>query len=163
MQTTVDIRNEEIEAGSEERRADASLTSVEPGLDPTSKILVVDDEPTVQGFVVRVLTRQGFTCLTASNAAEAIAMAIKERPRLTITDIRMPGCDGTWLLAQLKEQCPEMAVVMLSAVSEARTAVDCLRAGADDYLVKPINVEELIVSTERSLDRAGRRRDDLDA
>jgi DNA-binding response OmpR family regulator len=123
------------------------------------KILVVDDEPTVQGFVVRVLTRKGYQCLTAGDSAEAIAVATTENPVLTITDIRMPGSDGTWLLKQLKERCPDMAIIMLTAVAEAQTAVDCLKAGADDFLVKPINVEDLVLSADRALARASAMRE----
>ena len=116
-------------------------------------VMVVDDEPGVRGFVAKVLTRHGYSCYEAENASEAVARAMSDPPSLTITDIRMPGSDGSWLLGQLKERCPEMAVIMLTAVPEAKTAVECLNAGADDYLVKPIDMEELVRAADRALQK----------
>ena len=149
-----------VDGGSKSPALDAAVSGapMSMGLDASHhKILVVDDEPSVQGFVTRVLSRKGYQCLTAANASEAITAAISESPDVTITDIRMPGSDGTWLLQQLKERCPEMAVIMLTAVAEATTAVDCVKIGADDFLVKPINMDELLISVERALGRAEAR------
>ena len=120
------------------------------------RVLVVDDEPSIRAFVARVLSRSGFTCSEASNAAEALASVMNVCPLLTITDIHMPGSDGTWLLAELKERYPNMPVIMLTGVSEAETAVRCLKAGAADYLVKPIEIDELVVSTQLALERVQR-------
>ncbi|TDI45972.1 MAG: response regulator [Acidobacteria bacterium] len=133
--------HEDIESGKQERSKDAV------------SVMVVDDEPGVRGFVAKVLTRHGYACYEACNAGEAIARATTSPPSLTITDIRMPGGDGSWLLGQLKERCPEMAVIMLTAVPEAKTAVECLKAGADDYLVKPIDMEALVRATDRALEK----------
>ena len=120
------------------------------------RVLVVDDEPSIRAFVSRVLSRSGFVCSEASNAAETLASVMTSCPMLTITDIRMLGSDGTWLLAELKERCPNMPVIMLTGVSEAETAVQCLKAGAADYLVKPIEIDELVVSTQLALEKVQR-------
>jgi len=100
-----------------------------------SDVLVVDDEPMVRDFIVRVLTRNGFTCRSAADAGEAIAEATDRPPTVAITDVRMPGKDGTWLLSELKKRWPDLPVIMLTAVSDAKQAVSCLKGGAYDYLV----------------------------
>lgn len=117
-------------------------------------VLVVDDEPMVRDFVAKVLRRNGFTCRTASDAGEAVAAVMDCPPALVITDMRMPGKDGSWLQGELGKRWPEMPVIMLTAVSEAKQAVKCLHAGARDYLVKPIDIDELLISVRRALERA---------
>jgi signal transduction histidine kinase/FixJ family two-component response regulator len=114
------------------------------------EVLVVDDEPSVRGFIARVLTRNGFVCRTAANAEEAMTAASERAPSLTVCDLRMPGKDGKWLLQELKHKYPESSVIMLSAVADAKTAVACLKAGAEDYLVKPIDLDELLTAVRRT-------------
>lgn len=109
-------------------------------------VLVVDDEPMVSDFIARVLRRNGFICRTASDAGEALAAAMDERPHLVLSDIRMPGKDGTWLLAEFKKRWPDVPIIMLTGVSGAEDAVVCLKAGAQDYLVKPIDVDALLAA-----------------
>ena len=117
-----------------------------------SDVLVVDDEPMVRDFVAKVLTRNGFACRTASDAGEAVASAMDRTPSLVVTDIRMPGKDGSWLLSELRKRWPLMPVIMLTAVSEAKQAVECLKAGAQDYLLKPIDIQELLTSVRRGVE-----------
>jgi signal transduction histidine kinase/FixJ family two-component response regulator len=114
-------------------------------------VLVVDDEPMVRDFVAKVLTRNGVACRTASDAGEAVASAMDRVPSLVVTDVRMPGKDGGWLLSELRKRWPLMPVIMLTAVSDAKQAVECLKAGAHDYLLKPIDVQELLRSVRRGL------------
>ncbi len=116
-------------------------------------VLVVDDEPMVRDFVAKILTRNGFPCRTASDAGEAMATAMDRTPSVVVSDIRMPGRDGSWLLAEFRKRWPQMPVIMLTAVSEANQAVECLKAGAQDYLLKPINIDELVLSVRRGVDR----------
>ena len=117
------------------------------------KVLVVDDEPEVRNIISRGLPRHDLPCSTAANAQEALAIATAEPPILAIVDIRMPGHDGIWLLEQYKERWPDMAVIMLTGVSEAQTAIQCLRRGADDYLMKPIDLEELATVAQRAVEK----------
>jgi CheY-like chemotaxis protein len=117
-------------------------------------VLVVDDEPMVRDFIARVLRRNGFTCRAVSDAGEAIATATDEPPHLAISDICMPGKDGTWLLAELRRRWPDLPVIMLTADSEAEQAVSCLKAGAQDYLVKPIDVDALLAAVWQGAEKA---------
>ena len=117
------------------------------------KVLIVDDEANVREVIRRVLTRHGLQCCTAADAREAVAAAATESPILTIVDIHMRGRDGVWLLEELKERWPDMAVIMLTGDTNPRTAVDCLKKGAVDYLVKPIDLDELGISVLRAIER----------
>ncbi len=119
-----------------------------------SRVLVVDDEPSVREIIRRGLGRHGFHCRAVADVATALAAAETEHFDLAISDIRMPGHDGTWLLEQYKKRWPDIAVIMLTAVSEAATAVECLRMGADDYLVKPVNLDELAIAARRAIERS---------
>jgi signal transduction histidine kinase/CheY-like chemotaxis protein len=117
------------------------------------EVLVVDDEPVVRDFVAKVLRREGFSCRTAAGADEAVSMVMDHPPALVVTDLRMPGKDGLWLQGELRERWPEIAVILLTAVSDAKQAVRCLKAGAHDYLVKPIDIDELLISVHRAAER----------
>ncbi len=129
------------------------LSNAASGAAVRGDVLVVDDEPMVRDFVAKVLTRNGFPCRTVSDAGEAIASAMDQLPSVVVSDIRMPGRDGSWLLAEFRKRWPQTPVIMLTAVSEANQAVECLKAGAQDYLLKPINIDELLVSVRRGVDR----------
>ena len=100
------------------------------------KVLIVDDDADVREVVRRALTRQGLQCRTAADAREAVAAAAAESPVLTIVDIHMRGRDGVWLLEELKERWSDMAVIMLTGDTDPETAVECMKRGAEDYLVE---------------------------
>lgn len=118
-----------------------------------TEILVVDDEPQVCDFLARALARRGFDCRTAGDSERAVDEVSRRRPSLVVTDLRMPGRDGRWLLVELKRRWPEMPVIILTGDGEAQTAVQCLKEGADDYLVKPINLDELYIAAARATEK----------
>ena len=118
-----------------------------------AKILVVDDEPSVCEVISRGLTQLGIECRIAADHEQALAAATAEPPALAIVDIHMPGHNGIWLLEQFKERWPDMAVIMLTGETNARIAIDCLKKGAEDYLMKPIDLEELRISVQRALEK----------
>jgi len=128
-----------------------------PSPDAT-RILVVDDDPSVRDVIHVLLREEGYACTPVENAEAALdAMRLAEYP-LVICDVRMPARDGFWLLDQLRECQPDTAVIMLTAFGDTEAAVQCLRNGAADYLLKPPKVTELVRAIERAL---GRRRLDL--
>ncbi len=116
-------------------------------------ILVVDDEPSVRDIVARGLGLSGYTCASAASSAEAISLMEAHPSALVISDISMPGQNGFWLLGQIKNRWPDTSVIMLTAIDETQSAVNCLTQGADDYLVKPINLKELAFSVSRALEK----------
>lgn len=117
------------------------------------RILIVDDEPYIRQILYHHLTRQGFHCEQAESADQAATMVEKNPFDLVVTDIRMPGHDGVWLLKQVKSTTPDTAVVMVTALDDSQIAVQCLKTGAYDYLVKPLHLEEVTHSVRSAIER----------
>jgi response regulator RpfG family c-di-GMP phosphodiesterase len=129
----------------------------QPIVTPSSveaQCLVVDDEPQVRRSVVRILNRQGFACLEAANGREGLEQ-IEAHPDLplVISDLRMPEMDGLAFLRAVRQRSPDSAVVMLSGQAETETAVECLREGATDFLLKPLTLAEVQTRVTRALER----------
>ena len=114
-------------------------------------VLVVDDEEGIRQALTRFLTRLGYQVRAAANAAEALEQVASSHPQVMLCDIRMPGTSGIELLPKVLALDPDLAVVMLSAIDEPRTAIDCLKLGAFDYLIKPVDLDELELSLQHAL------------
>lgn len=121
-------------------------------------LLVVDDDPAVREVLVALLAEEGYRGQAASSADEALEIFSKAEPDLAICDMKMPGRDGLWLLDRVRREHPDTAVIMLTGFGDTESAVECLRRGASDYLLKPPKLTDLVRSIERAL---GRRRIDL--
>ncbi|HTS83281.1 MAG TPA: HD domain-containing phosphohydrolase [Myxococcaceae bacterium] len=116
-----------------------------------TRILIVDDDASVRDVISVLLQEEGYECRTASSAEAALDVAAAEAPPLVISDMKMPGRDGIWLLEAFRERYPETAVIMLTGYGDTEAAVDCLRRGAVDYLLKPPKLTDLIRAIERAL------------
>jgi response regulator RpfG family c-di-GMP phosphodiesterase len=116
-----------------------------------SSILIVDDDATVRDVIGTLLSEEGYACAWASSAEQALSLAREGDYHLVLSDVRMPGNDGVWLLEQLRLARPSTPVIVLTAFSDTEAAVDCLRKGAADYLLKPPRPTELVRSIERAL------------
>jgi len=116
-----------------------------------TRILIVDDDASVRDVISVLLQEEGYECRTASSAEAALDVAAAEAPPLVISDMKMPGRDGVWLLEAFRERYPETAVIMLTGYGDTEAAVDCLRRGAVDYLLKPPKLTDLIRAIERAL------------
>jgi len=114
-------------------------------------VLVVDDEEGIRQALTRFLTRLGYQVRAAANAAEALEQVASSHPQVMLCDIRMPGTSGIELLPKVLALDPDLAVVMLSAIDEPRTAIECLKLGAFDYLIKPVDLDELELSLQHAL------------
>jgi len=115
-------------------------------------ILVVDDEPAIQGTLRAVLEDEGYRVTTAGAGAEAIRLVTDEAPDLVFLDIWMPGMDGLETLAELKRVRPEATVIMISGHGTIETAVKATRLGAYDFIEKPMSLEKTLVSVTRALE-----------
>jgi DNA-binding NtrC family response regulator len=122
-------------------------------------VLLVDDEAYVRESLAELLSRREFEVRTAENGEQALAAERLEGCDAVITDLRMPGLGGRDLVAALVERRPGLPVLVLTAHGAIASAVDCLRAGAADYLLKPIEASALVVALERALERAARGRE----
>ncbi|MDP1824617.1 MAG: response regulator [Archangium sp.] len=118
---------------------------------PPPRILIVDDDESVRDVISVLLREEGYHCAVASGADMALELAQHEDTPLVISDMKMPGKDGLWLLEAMREQHPDTAVIMLTGYGDTEAAVDCLRRGAVDYLLKPPKLTDLIRSIERAL------------
>lgn len=114
-------------------------------------VLVLDDEDGIRQALTRFLSRLGYQVQAAANATEALQQQAAHHAQVMLCDIRMPDSSGVELLPRMLAQDPDLAIIMLTAIDEPRTAVDCLKLGAYDYLIKPVDLEELEVSLQHAL------------
>jgi response regulator RpfG family c-di-GMP phosphodiesterase len=117
------------------------------------RILVVDDEVYIQEILKSTLEDAGYECTTVSDAEAALAALSSRNFDLALTDIRMPGKQGTELLQDIKSAYPDVVVIMITAIDNANTAIENMRLGAYDYIIKPFNLEHVLVSTSRAMDK----------
>lgn len=115
-------------------------------------ILVVDDEPGSLKVVAATLRQQGFHADSAMTGREALKLAVEGEYELVLTDERMPGMTGTELLRALREQGVTCPVIVMTAYGGVASAVEAMRAGAYNYLTKPLNFEELILLTRQAIE-----------
>ena len=116
-------------------------------------ILVVDDDPNSLDIVRTFLEAKGYTVATASDGKAALAQLEVVRPRLVLLDVMMPGIDG-WEVARIIKNHPDFGgvrIVMLTARSDFTDKQEGLRAGADDYIVKPVRLDDLGKRVEANL------------
>jgi putative two-component system response regulator len=116
-------------------------------------ILIVDDEPIVRRVLSEKVKTAGYRWEQASTADEALARIESTPVQLVILDIMMPGKSGMKLLAEIKAAHSDIAVIMATAVIDISTAIECMKQGAYDYITKPFNLDEVVLSIERALER----------
>lgn len=117
------------------------------------RILVVDDELSVREILAEGLEAFGFETEMAADADEAMAILEKERFHLLLTDIDMPGRTGIDLMGDAKKLFPDLDVIMVTGVVDAKTAIQAIREGAADYLTKPFNLEEVQIVVDRTFEK----------
>jgi DNA-binding NtrC family response regulator len=116
------------------------------------KILLVDDEKIILETLGENLKDAGYNLTSAENGGEAIARLKKENYDLIVTDLVMEGIDGIQLLTAAKEINPDIPVIILTGYGAAESAVDAMRLGADDYLLKPCSLDELLMRISRCIE-----------
>jgi DNA-binding NtrC family response regulator len=116
-------------------------------------ILLVDDEAMIRRLLHQKLSAEGYRCEQAANAEQALEKLEEDSIELVILDIRMPGKSGVELLSEIKAKYPDTAVVMATAIDDASTAINCMKAGAYDYVTKPFNLDEVSFSVRRALEK----------
>ncbi len=117
------------------------------------KILFVDDETIILKSFCVSLKHLGYIPYGASSGEQALTMLQNESYDVVVTDLRMPGIDGIQVLKEAKKRYPEVVVIVLTGYGDINTAIDSLRLGADDYLQKPCDTEELVFRIENYLDK----------
>ena len=115
-------------------------------------VLAVDDDQPTREMLERSLTLRGFECIVVGSAVEAAGLLAEEDFDVLLLDILMPGRSGMELLRVVADH-PRMAVVVLSAFADAFAATKAIKVGADDYVTKPVNLDELAVRLARAIER----------
>ncbi|RYZ02422.1 MAG: sigma-54-dependent Fis family transcriptional regulator [Myxococcales bacterium] len=118
-----------------------------------TRILVVDDEASARNGLGKLLEQEGYLVDLAADGVQALASIAENGPALIISDLKMPNMDGMELLRQLRERGIVTPTVVATAFGEISTAVAAMRAGAEDYLTKPIDFDALLLVVERTLSR----------
>ncbi|MBI5631936.1 MAG: response regulator [Nitrospirae bacterium] len=115
------------------------------------RILIVEDEDTLCASLQRVFRRDGYEADIADSAETAFGILENNRYDLIITDIILPGISGIELISRYKEQNPGQKVIIMTAYASLQTAVDALRVGASDFIVKPVMHDELKRMVKKAL------------
>ena len=125
----------------------------------TARVMVVDDDQSIRETLENHFRESGHDVTVAKSAEEALSKIGAVDPSLVVTDVRMGGMDGLALLAKLREARPDTDVVVITAFEDMRTAIEAMKAGAFDYLVKPLDLDQIDLTIERCLrDQRSRRR-----
>lgn len=129
-----------------------------PSADSKPKVLVVDDTPQTLEVIERNLSSRGYEVFRATEVARAIEFLETTVVDLVITDLKMPRVSGMTLVRHVRENLKDTEVVMMTGFASVESAVEAVKAGADDYLAKPFTDEELFVAVERALEKLRIRR-----
>jgi putative nucleotidyltransferase with HDIG domain len=116
-------------------------------------ILIVDDEDAIRSMLTRKLEGEGYRCEVASDGNESLWKAFMKDFDLVLMDIKMPGLSGMEALPQMVTDHPDTCVIMITAVADAKTAVEAMKLGAYDYVTKPFDLDDLSMRVRRALER----------
>lgn len=122
----------------------------------SANIMVVDDEPAARLSLAELLSLEGYEVSAAASGEEAVGLLAERSFDLAIVDLKMPGMDGLEVVEELQKQSPDTIIIMLTAHGTLETAVQAMRQGAHDYLLKPANVNEIMTSVKAGLDKRRR-------
>src|SRR4029079_13981552 len=125
----------------------------------SGRILVVDDEVNARTALAELLRDEGYDVEIAADAFKALGNYEAFAPHVVVTDLKMPGMDGIELVKKIRAMEDPAAVVVMTAFGAVSSAVDAMRAGAADYLTKPLNFDELVVVLDKVFETQELRRE----
>jgi response regulator RpfG family c-di-GMP phosphodiesterase len=117
------------------------------------EILIVDDDRQVREVLHQIFLSAGYTCHLAEDGDNGLEVFAAARPPLVVTDLKMPGMSGIQLLEKIRHKDSDAAVIVLTGAADVKTAIESLKLGAHDFIMKPVNVEELLIAADRALER----------
>jgi response regulator RpfG family c-di-GMP phosphodiesterase len=118
-----------------------------------ARVLIVDDEPSVRKVLTTLLLQAGVSCSSAANPCEALTTLANTDFTAVISDLRMGAASGLELLREVRTHYPQLAFLMATGVDDVRIGVQAMKLGADDYLLKPFDIEVVLTSLQRALER----------
>ena len=122
-------------------------------MEQSKNILIVDDDWQVRGLLHEIFLSAGYVCQVAGDGREGLDLFRATQPSLTVTDLKMPVMDGISLLQAIREADSYAAVIVLTGAADVKMAIDSLKLGAHDFIMKPVNVDELLIAADRALER----------
>lgn len=125
------------------------------------QMMLVDDEERFLSTTSKLLARKGHEVITATNGAEALEKLATEAIHVVILDVKMPGMDGVATLREIKKRFPLIEVIMLTGHATVESAVDGLKSGATDYLMKPCDLDDLLSKAEEAYEKRLRLEDKI--
>jgi len=125
----------------------------------TGKILVVDDDADMRGLLSDVLESDGYRVGTAESGEKALQALAEEQYDLVLTDLRMKGMLGTALLSEIKHRYPDTGVILMTAFGTVETAIEAMKGGAMDYLIKPVKTDDVLRTAGRAAREVQLRRE----
>jgi two-component system response regulator HydG len=140
-----------LAAGSRLPKAAPVDVSSSWGLMSKARVLVVDDDASGRRWIAKLLAQEGYDVEAAVDGVEALRLIDERAPSLIVTDLSMPKMGGLELLRRVRESNPQIGMIVATAADNVASAVDAMRAGAQDYLTKPVSFEALRLSVERTL------------
>ena len=120
-----------------------------------SSVLIVEDDRSLRSAIATFLERLGYQVVQAENGEQALELLATHRLSALLCDIRMSGISGIDLLPRALASDPDLAIIMLTGVDEPSAAISCLKLGAADYLIKPVDLEELQHALQSALRKLG--------
>jgi DNA-binding NtrC family response regulator len=120
-------------------------------------VVVIDDEDEVRRVAADLLAAEGFAVTTASDGVEGLERVAAVNPDVVILDVQMPRLDGLGTLRRLRDEFPDIAVIMITGHADVTTAVSAMQLGAYDFLLKPLMVEDFVPTVQRALERKALR------
>jgi cyclic di-GMP phosphodiesterase len=120
---------------------------------PPGRVLILDDEPAARKLLAGMLADSGIPCTMAASGYEALRALETEPCTAVLADLRMPGMSGMQFLARVRPIHPHLAFLIVTGVDDIQVAVEAIRCGADDYLLKPLQLEVVITSLRRALEK----------
>ena len=125
------------------------------------RILVVDDEPVIREVLSDLLTSEGYSVRTAENGAVALEELMRAPYNLVLTDLKMPVMGGEELIARLAENNIKKIVIVLTAFATVETAIQTMKNGAYDYVMKPFKIDEITLIVRRALEKERLERENI--
>jgi len=121
---------------------------------PIPNLLVVDDDPVIRELLERLYLQSGYSVVTAASAEEGMRCLAAEDLDFVITDIKLPGMDGVQLISYVHQTYPDLPVIAITGYADIQIAVDVLKLGASDFVMKPFDLAAVLESTRRALENA---------
>jgi len=136
-----------------ETRLGSAMSVIPSTPSGVARVLIVDDELTTRKLLAAMLGEAGVSCKTAACAEEGLGILETESADAVLSDLQMPGISGMAFLAEVRRRYRHLAFLMITGVDDIRVGIEAMKKGADDYLVKPLQIEFVMASLERALEK----------